>query len=118
MGFVGSRDERARPAYFTPWASIHLRSGILMYLFFSILKLPPMQNFAVSLTLHTIYELKDIFIKRYTVENSIGDTIAFMVGFWISAMILEGMPMKKELFLFIGMLTLMSVCIYEVESLG
>ena len=118
--FLSPKDESLRPAYFTPWGFIHLRSGILMYLFFSLLRMDTVSNFALSLTIHTLYEIKDIFIMRYTVENSIGDTIMFVAGFWLAWVFLEGTPVdwNKRVFLLLGILTLINACIYRVEDLG
>lgn len=111
-------DTHRRPAVFTPWSAIHFRSGILLYLLFRILNLPIGANFAATMVVHTIYEFKDFFIKKYTMANSIGDTISCALGFGFGVLFLHAFDRTKTLFVFLGLLTLMSTLTFELTNLG
>lgn len=75
---------RKDPAYFTPWSFVHFLGGMAMS------DLP----FEVAFGLHTAYEIFDVAIKDFSIQNSLGDTLAFVVGLYCG----QGMNTEKFLF--------------------
>ena len=81
---VGLKDTLASNKFITPWSFIHFMSGVVMY------RLNP--NIYLGLFLHTLYELKDIYmstrVKNKNIDgwgndsilNSLGDTLFFWIG--------------------------------------
>ena len=97
---------KKEPAWFSRWSIIHVLSGVALeagsrHLTFN-------KGLALTLFIHTLYELKDMLVSYYTigrntydhgwrdnsVQNSIGDTLAVVCGFCLSRMYLQGVPRR------------------------
>ena len=95
---IGFQDINKRCCYFTPFSFIHILSGIALNLVFKNLYPNLRYKFYYALTIHTIYELMDIYKnynisgpfytnkrdynKENTLGNSVGDTFAFVLGYY------------------------------------
>ena len=91
MKWFGIRDRIRDPRLITPFSFVHFLSGIWLTSLFRTI-FPRMKDvFWVTLAIHTLYELKDIYVSyviKYVSDktdnsfyNSIGDTIAFILGY-------------------------------------
>jgi len=108
-------------AFFTPWCVVHFFSGFNIYgavkilsKNFKFMKMPDRDLKAFVLFLHTIYEIKDL--KHYfrgtkpknyldddnSFANSIGDSIACMIGYEFYPLIKKSMSYERKLLIFIG----------------
>ena len=86
--FIGLSDTTASNKFITPWSFIHFMTGIVMY------RIKP--DIYTGLAIHTIYELKDIYMGfkvkdssldewgNNSIINSVGDTLCFVLGQMIS----------------------------------
>jgi hypothetical protein len=97
--FLSDSDTIEKNALFTPWSFIHFLSGFMSYLY--IKKYTNISNFnilLITIIIHTIYEIKDISSHTLKLHNSksiwydnsllnsIGDTIAYILGLIIALM--------------------------------
>ena len=103
------------PVLFTPWTYIHFICASAFFLYSKMIFKSPLIAGLVFLLIHTIYEFKDYyttymnkkifrhegkdtykysFFKDNTLENSIGDTIACILGMLFSYMFLLIYPTK------------------------
>ena len=96
------KDSTTDPALFTPWSIMHFGSGFYLYLFLYLYTTNSLKtNFYIMLIIHTIYELKDLYITYFmgikpgdvslagliansSFYNSIGDTISSILGFYVA----------------------------------
>lgn len=74
-------DSEKEPAFVTPWTMIHILTGILFGHFTKILGFKP--AFLWYLVLHTLYEIKDIWMEQEdnSFLNCLGDQIFGILGF-------------------------------------
>lgn len=118
MAYFSTRDTKEDPSLFTPWSIHHLVIGMLCYSIMFYLKFSYKINLTISLIIHTIYEINS-FYKCYisnvsndtTLENSIGDTISFLIGFMIANMFV-----KNEKDVILVMILFLVVYIYFREK--
>lgn len=87
-----------KPSYFTPYSFVHFLVGAWMY---TVLRLFFPDSNSIKLLLiwmaiHTIYEYKDACkVGTYnSKQNSVGDTIAAVLGFVIMAMLFRKVNLK------------------------
>lgn len=113
------KDNKSKPALFTPWSIIHLLSGAALEGIFRNRK----YSFIYALVIHTIYEIKDFILtyssinEQNTLTNSIGDTIAMIFGFLISNIFLYKIPVHYLMTIYIiGLLTFYNNPSLEPES--
>tara|TARA_B110001450_G_scaffold144420_1_gene135059 strand:- start:4 stop:390 length:387 start_codon:yes stop_codon:yes gene_type:complete len=120
---IGFRDTNKRCCYITPFSLIHILSGVALNLVFKKLHPNLRYKFYYALTIHTIYELKDMYInyktdgpfytnkwaykKSNTLGNSIGDTFAFILGYYI------GIYVNDPIFILIYLLS--AVTFYKLK---
>ena len=95
MKIFGDNDSKKDPTLITSWFLIHLLSGIiLMYIFYIYFNIDIWIATIIVLGLHTLYEIKDLFINplfypdtniktNHSILNSIGDTIGCIIGILI-----------------------------------
>ena len=97
--FVSLEDKiKGDHAFITPWSFIHLLSGMSLFFFGNILKRYfdlTFSTFYFVLIIHTIYEIKDmsgyfinieeetLFLSNNSFFNSVGDTVACILGYYI-----------------------------------
>ena len=120
------QDNVETPCLITCWFYIHLiTSGflylILMYNFKSLTKL---KGFLIVLFLHTLYEIKDLgyymgYIKQAewtdnSPLNSIGDTLACIIGILLMMKFVK--PINKKKMLLVGSIFILSFFSFMVPS--
>ena len=78
-------DTEKSNSFYTPWSFVHLLAGMVLSFFFNIYFNAKI-SLILSLVIHTIYELRDYY-KTYHLKkarnslfNSVGDTIASLIG--------------------------------------
>lgn len=101
MKFVDTTDYIKTPALFTPFTIVHFYSGIIGFIVIKYLypKMSFFNIFWLFILLHTVYEVKDLLCYNEWIcvnifnscsdldnsyINSIGDTIAAMLGLVIA----------------------------------
>ena len=101
MKIVGSTDYIKTPALFTPFTVVHFYAGVVGYILIKYLypKISLFNAFWILVFFHTLYEIKDLLCYNEWIcvnvfnscsdldnsyINSIGDTIAAMLGIVIS----------------------------------
>ena len=97
MRFIGSTDYIKTPALFTPFTVVHFYAGLVGYVAMKYLypKMSLFNIFWILVFFHTLYEIKDLLCYNEWIcvnifnscsdldnsyINSIGDTIAAMLG--------------------------------------
>lgn len=112
------KDSTENPTLFTPWSLMHFLSGAYIYMYLALYhKYTLMQKLYILLIVHTIYELKDLYVTYFahvkpgdvslgglvansSLYNSIGDTISSVVGFYavyyLHSWLSTGNGMKKK----------------------
>lgn len=95
------KDSSTNPALFSPWSLMHFLSGFYMYAVVALYinNTSTINNFYIMMIVHTIYELKDLYITYFalvkpndvslgglisnsSLYNSVGDTISAMLGWY------------------------------------
>lgn len=91
---ISSIDSKERPCLITPWFFIHFLAGGVLTSIFKNMGYSDKEVFTAVLIVHTLYELKD-YHYTYNYEeqrewhgnnsllNSIGDTIACILGYLV-----------------------------------
>lgn len=87
--FYDQIDTPEKPAFLTPFSLVHVFSGLLAYVLLRWL-FPRWTDFTIFwiwFILHGLYEVKDVIEvdSRNSIENSIGDHLASLIGFFIGA---------------------------------
>lgn len=91
--YVSNSDTVTTPSLFTPWSFVHFICGCYLYSFGEYFTNKVSYNFLIGILIHTIYELNSIHIlysnnkistwDNNSIQNSIGDTISFILGFFL-----------------------------------
>ena len=84
MTIFGLEDTKDHPSIITPWAIIHVIAGIVFAVITRNVEIK--RAFALFFSLHTIYEIKDVYFIDYqknSIHNSIGDQISGVCGFFV-----------------------------------
>ena len=112
------KDSTDEPTLFTPWSLMHFGSGAYIYMYLTLYhKNTLLDNLIIMLVIHTIYELKDLYVTYFahvppgevslgglvansSLYNSIGDTISSVAGFYaiyyLHMWLKKGNGMKKN----------------------
>ena len=121
MKLIAINDTQRKPVLFTPWTLIHFLSGVVSVLVLMACGVTNQTHiFWIALLIHTIYELHDCLYTYLDVPvtywrdnsylNSAGDTVANIVGIWITLIFAE--PIRKRgtfsIFLIVSIITLIS----------
>ena len=102
ISLISFEDTISNQSFITPWSFIHLLSGLVMQRYFmEYSNYSRRKRYIITIVLHTIYELKDIY-RSYIVKdtncelnpdcrwfdnsilNSVGDTISCLIGQYIA----------------------------------
>lgn len=89
--YISNIDTIKNPSLITPWSTVHFLSGCYLFAFGEIWTKNILINFSIGIIIHTLYEIKDIYMssncsniknwKHNSLWNSFGDTICFALGF-------------------------------------
>jgi hypothetical protein len=127
---IGLQDDLNNPTLFTPWSLIHMLCGSVFMANFNYFNINKVNSILILLIFHTLYEVKDyyyshiyedehnIFTKWFTNNssfNSIGDTIAFIVGIFMA---INSNYSKGELIFITILYLILSYLYYIIEYLG
>jgi hypothetical protein len=109
------------PAFLTPFTVFHLLSGVLAFVVLRWLlpQFPVVYNFVVWFVAHGLYELKDVADPQTTNSpaNSFGDTIASMLGFFLTWLVFGERPVSLPVvFGVVGVVAVASFVIPEKPS--
>ena len=98
--FISDDDTVKNSGFITPWAFIHLLSGLIIYLYLKFIfrDISIIIAFMIMIVIHTIYELYDLlyyfkitknntYWANNSLVNSIGDTVFAIIGFFIATQI-------------------------------
>jgi len=125
ISFLSIDDNKNNMGLFTPWSIVHIIVGTLLY---KLLKLYNNQYNSIiwTIILHTIYEFKDLYFSyfhntNFNIEknkwlyynsyiNSIGDTIACIIGIYIAY--LYKFNILTYIILIVSMILLVSLFTY------
>jgi len=82
------------PAFLTPFTVFHLLTGVLAFVVLRWLlpRFPVFYDFVIWFVVHGLYELKDVADPQTT--NSFGDTIASMLGFFLTWLVFGERPVS------------------------
>lgn len=102
LSFISFEDSVYKQSFITPWSFIHLLSGLVIQRYFmKYSNYSRRKRYVITIILHTIYEMKDIY-RSYLIQdaecedvndckwfdnsifNSVGDTISSLVGQYIA----------------------------------
>ena len=90
--FISNKDTKENPALITPWFFTHYLSGGVLASIFQNMGYSEQSVFTAVLIVHTLYEMKDFYYTygkkiqhpfhgNNSILNSIGDTIACILGY-------------------------------------
>lgn len=115
MKFFAKIDSPENPAIVTPFFMMHY----LWSFWFSIALskyLSPEYNFSLVMIVHGLYEAKDaLFSKTNSLPNSIGDTIASILG-WYSGYFLHGTVSNISVLIFLTLIVIIHVLLKEPHT--
>tara|TARA_Y100000589_G_C26600763_1_gene406191 strand:- start:43 stop:444 length:402 start_codon:yes stop_codon:yes gene_type:complete len=132
--FISQFDDIDNKSLFTPYSIVHIYSSMVGYFILNFFVDNIIYKFCIALVIHTLYEFKDYYlayIKKYKTKkedelaykgsyvNSIGDSIASVIGICIAIKINPYKTNKTSHYIIYNTLMIVLLCTtFNLNNLG